>query len=76
MTKPLTFGTPEYVKWAKDGERMNGPEEKVKEYYDSLVEREDGLENAGIHGGQHRQGWQSVEMTLNLLGIKIEGVNT
>jgi len=76
MTVSYTVTTPEYVAWAKKGERMSEPEEKVKEYHKSLVDREEGLEGAGIHGGQHRQGWQSVEMTLNLLGIKIEGVNT
>ena len=47
----------------------------VKDYFDVLVDREDMTERSGVHGGQHRQGWQSVKHTLNLLGIQIEGVN-
>lgn len=52
------------------------PEENVREYYNVLKLREEYLEKSGVHGGQHRQGWLSVEETLNILGIKIEGVNT
>jgi len=51
------------------------PEEKVREYYEGLKSSEDSLEIAGHDGSQFRQGWQSVEKTLDLLGIKIEGVN-
>ncbi|WP_168748460.1 hypothetical protein [Bacillus mojavensis] len=51
------------------------PEERVREYYYDLRRAEDRLEERGESGSQFRQGWQSVEETLNLLGIKIEGVN-
>lgn len=48
---------------------------EVRAYFDELVRSEELLEQHGVHGGQHRQGWQSVQQTLNLLGIQIEGVN-
>ncbi|MEC1625494.1 hypothetical protein P9E08_08885 [Bacillus mojavensis] len=51
------------------------PEERVREYYYDLRRAEDRLEERGESGSQFRQGWQSVGETLNLLGIKIEGVN-
>ncbi|MCR9040794.1 hypothetical protein QRX25_14975 [Bacillus sp. L381] len=51
------------------------PEEKVREYYYDLRRTEDRLEERGESGSQFRQGWQSVEETLRLLGIEIEGVN-
>lgn len=51
------------------------PENKVREYFDELVGCEEALELVGTSGAQFRQGWQSVKHTLDLLGIKIEGVN-
>lgn len=51
------------------------PEENVREYYENLKDTENRLEEVGQCGSQFRQGWQSVEETLELLGIKIEGVN-
>ncbi|MCY9090880.1 hypothetical protein [Bacillus mojavensis] len=51
------------------------PEERVQQYYYDLRRAEDRLEERGESGPQFRQGWQSVEETLNLLGIQIEGVN-
>jgi len=51
------------------------PEEKVREYYKGLIAAEDGMNQNGHNGASFRQGWQSVEVTLSLLGIKIEGVN-
>jgi hypothetical protein len=51
------------------------PEEKVRDYHNELLCREAYLENSGCDGSQHRQGWLSVVETLNILGIKIEGVN-
>lgn len=51
------------------------PEEKVREYYEGLMRAEDSQEIAGHSGSQFRQGWQSVRHTLELLGIKIEGIN-
>lgn len=51
------------------------PEEKVRDYYDILKLREEYSEKSGVSGSQHRQGWQSVVETLDLLGIKIGGVN-
>ena len=51
------------------------PEELVREYYKGLKEAEDICESKGTGGSQFRQGWQSVEETLRILGIKIKGVN-
>ena len=51
------------------------PEENVREYYLDLKRAEDCCEERGQSGSQFRQGWQSVEETLDILGIKIEGVN-
>lgn len=51
------------------------PEENVAQYYRSLKKAEDNLEASGQSGAQFRQGWQSVEHTLELLGLKIEGVH-
>jgi len=51
------------------------PEEKLREYYEGLKSSEDSLEIAGYSGSQFRQGWQSVENTLDILGITIEGIN-
>lgn len=51
------------------------PEENVRDYFTALKLREEYVEKSGHSGSQHRQGWQSVEETLRLLGIKIEGVN-
>jgi DNA integrity scanning protein DisA with diadenylate cyclase activity len=51
------------------------PGEKVLDYYEGLKDAEDNCELNGHSGSQFRQGWQSVEETLNLLGIQIFGVN-
>ena len=51
------------------------PEELVRLYHDGLKEAEDICESKGASGSQFRQGWQSVEETLRLLGIKVKGVN-
>lgn len=51
------------------------PEEKVREYYEGLKLAEDKAERHCRSGSQHRQGWISVTETLNILGIKIRGVN-
>ena len=47
----------------------------VKDYFIMLVAREETSERRGTSGSQHRQGWQSVKETLDILGIQIEGVN-
>ena len=51
------------------------PEDAVREYFEELVGCEDALEHNGASGSQFRQGWQSVKHTLELLGIRIKGVN-
>lgn len=51
------------------------PYEHLYDYYVELKECEDKLENLGQSGSQFRQGWQSVEKTLEILGIKVKGIN-
>ncbi|MFD2704705.1 hypothetical protein [Salibacterium lacus] len=51
------------------------PEDKLREYYGDLVRKEIALERAGNSGSQFRQGYMSVESTLDILGITIPGVN-
>lgn len=51
------------------------PEEKVREYFESLIAQEEAHERMHESGAQFRQGWQAVYHTLEMLGIKIEGVN-
>ena len=51
------------------------PEDKVREYYEGLKAAEDLCEINRSSGSQFRQGWQSVEETLRILGIKIAGIN-
>lgn len=57
------------------GYDVETPAARVKSYYEELRRREEYEAGYGGSGSQHRQGWQSVRETLNLLGIKIEGVN-
>lgn len=53
------------------------PEQRLRIYYEGLKKSEDSMELTGEgKGSQFRQGWMSVETTLNVLGIKIEGINT
>jgi len=51
------------------------PEEKLLDYYVSLLESENRLEKVGQSGSQFRQGWQSVEETLKILDITVKGIN-
>jgi hypothetical protein len=76
--KTLSFddmATALYVGYEIKKPTLSISHQAVKDYFDVLVDREDMTERSGVHGGQHRQGWQSVKHTLNLLGIQIEGVN-
>ena len=51
------------------------PHEKLLVYYSYLVDAENQLEQNNQSGSQFRQGWQSVEKTLGILGITIKGIN-
>lgn len=51
------------------------PEERLRDYYEYLKDGEESVVRYGGSGAQLRQGWQSVETTLDTLGIKIEGIN-
>lgn len=54
---------------------FNTPEEKLHAYYHDLIQSENTLERNGQSGSQFRQGWQSVQKTLEILGIKVDGIN-
>lgn len=51
------------------------PEDRVREYFEILKRREVYAEENGHLTAQHRQGRLSVAITLDILGIKIKGVN-
>jgi hypothetical protein len=52
------------------------PEQQLRTYYEELKRSEDFMESTNRgSGSQFRQGWLSVESTLRILGIKIEGIN-
>jgi hypothetical protein len=71
----LTFYEHELGFIAKVAPEVPEAHRLIRDYFEQLVYMEDMLEYSGQHGGQHRQGWQSVKHTLDLLGIQIEGVN-
>ncbi|MNR61518.1 hypothetical protein D3C85_1832950 [compost metagenome] len=51
-------------------------EEKLYDYYVDLMESEAKLEMNNQSGSQFRQGWMSVEKTLEILGITVPGINS
>ena len=76
LAADITSNIKTYAKAILEGYQVELiPEEKVREYYEGMIKAENFCELNGSSGSQFRQGWQSVKETLDLLGIKIEGVN-